>query len=345
MGKILKIIFVYFVTACACIFLNAQMSFAGYLGSGTLPTDMTPTVSDEGGTENVLYKNDTIMLENTVLDNAITPVEPELAKKEEKEETEAVPRPGSVFGIGLDVGFAAFFSNYLKMYYIPISYMFLEKFTASVNIPYISRTIKNLGTEYSASGIGDMRVGISYSWIIPMILAGITNFKVSLPTGDENASDSGFSVPLGTGGYSFSLMQAVSKMIDPVRLFGNIGIVYFLESSYKTGGIKITEEKGTVFSFMFGAEYWLIAQLAFLLKTNYVYITEGQFKYSGVGWSDLNDALQTSDLIGGLRYKILADILYANLLFVLPIYTKHDSGAVNPQDRKWGINFALTGLL
>ena len=197
---------------------------------------------------------------------------------------------------------------------------------------------------YSAKGIGDMTFGFSFLQNIAEGFTGITRFKVSVPTGDENARDEGFRVPLGSGGYSLSLLQSFSKMLDPLRLFGSLGFIFFLQSEYTYGPILYTVEKSPIYNLMLGTEYWFLQSFSLLLKANLIMVSEGRIKATGTRWVDLNDSLTTSDIIPGIKYHIIRNVLFTYLMFVLPVYTKHDSDLSNKPDRKWGLDFGVTGL-
>jgi len=301
--------------------LGINLSFAGYLsGDGV-------DVGAEGGAETMLYKNDTIVMENTITDNAEISIVPETA-----------------LGIGLQP--SAFYSKNLQIYYLPLAYTFNEIYSLSLSIPYVYRKIKFGGKSYSSNGVGDTRLGFAYLLKIDENLSGVTNFKITVPTGDEEAEDTGVYVPLGNGGYSFSVMQSFSQMLEQyrIRVLGNVGLVYFFKSEYKKGNTEYDEEKGSVCSAMLGAEYGLNEMTAFVLKSNFVMVFEGRRKASGGTWSDSNDSLMASDIIGGLRFKIIKNIIDAYILVILPVYTKYDSDISDTESRKIGINLGISGL-
>ncbi len=297
---------------------------AGYLsGQDSLTTsDLTA----KGGPEKVLYKSDTIVLENTVTDEAqfVPPVE-------EK--------------INAGGGFSMFYSKNLQIYYLPITYTFMQMFMVSASIPYISRKLESSGSTYSAKGLGDVKLGFSYFKTFGETLNAVSNLKISLPTGDADASDGSFSVPLGNGGYSFSLLQSLSNQFELLRLFGNIGFVYYLQSKYSVGSYSYKEDRGWVANMMVGVEYFLLQNLALIGKLNYVYVAEGKIKFNSYPWADADDHLQTSDIIPGCKYIILKEILSVYLSFLIPIYTKHDPDVSGAKKRGWGVNFGITGVM
>ncbi len=324
MKKAFKITIMAVLLFGALSFLWTSPGFAGYLGSST--TVPTSDLTTEGGTEEVLYKSDTITLENTVTDDA--------------QFTAPTPERINVGG-----GLSMFYSKNLQIYYLPITYTFMQMFMVSTSIPYINRKLESSGNSYSAKGLGDVKVGFSYFNTFGETLNSISNLKISLPTGDADASDGNFSVPLGNGGYSFSLMQSLSNQFELLRLFGNIGLVYYLQSKYSVGIYSYKEDRGWVANMMLGVEYFLLQNLALIGKLNYVYVAEGKLKFNGYPWADSNDHLQTSDIIPGCKYIILKDILSVYLSFLIPIYTKHDPDATGAKKRKWGVNFGITGVM
>ena len=91
-------------------------------------------------------------------------------------------------------------------------------------VPYIlERTMEYYDREAEANGIGDVTIDASYIW--PFADSGNvfnTRFYVKLPTGDSEAMDGGYLVPLGTG--SFDLMIGSKFVKDTYRysLLGNL---------------------------------------------------------------------------------------------------------------------------
>lgn len=312
--------------AVVCFITLNYPAYGGYLTSGMI----TSTQDFTGGTETILYRNDTVTLDNTVTEEAL-PME--------------APKPELV---NIQPGISSYYSSNVLFLYIPFGYTITERISVNASIPYVKRDLEKDGETYSAQGLGDIKAGISYFMIKgedPADIQGVTYFNVTTPTGDAEAADKGIPVPLGSGCFSFNLKQTLSKKIGDFRLFGNIGGNYSLPAEYKLAGVEqITDEKGIILDGLLGCEYTIIDSFFASLKGNYVYVGEGRQKFQGT-WYDANDALQTSDVIPGLRYSVMNDALSAVLTFVIPVYTKQDSDADDPQGRSWGVSFTFTGSL
>ncbi len=322
------------LSAMACIVMLSSIAYGGYLGGDER---LISSQDLKGGTESILYRNDTVMLDNTVTEEA-RPLDPP--------KTELV---------NIQMGVSAYYSSNVLFIYLPLGYTITERIAVNASIPYVKRDLEYKGETYSASGLGDIKVGGAYFTLVGDELTGIsgalkdlqgvTYLNVTVPTGDAEAEDKGVPVPLGSGGFSFNLKQTLTKKIEMIRVFGNISIIYSLPAEYKpAGGEKITEERGAVVSLLLGGEYTVIENLSAYLKLNYVYIGEGQQKIGGT-WYDSNDALQTIDIIPGAKYSILPGTLSAYLALVVPVYTKNDPDAEDPENRGWGVNFGVTGIL
>lgn len=93
-----------------------------------------------------------------------------------------------------------------------------------VGIPYIlQRTMKYYDKDVTASGIGDVTIDASYIW--PFADSGNvfnTRVCVKLPTGDSEAMDGGYLVPLGTGSLDFLIGSKFVKDTYKYSLLGNL---------------------------------------------------------------------------------------------------------------------------
>lgn len=317
-------------TVASFIMLNS-LAYGGYLAGDQQITSIEDL---EGGAETILYRNDTVTLENTVTEEA-RPMD--------------APKPELV---NIQTGLSTYYSSNVLFLYIPLGYTITNRIGVNASIPYVKRDLEADGETYTAQGLGDIKIGCSFFTLMGDELAGaskdlqgITYFNVTTPTGDAEAEDRGVPVPLGSGGFSFNLKQTLSKKIGVVRIFGNIGVIYSLPAEYKLAGVEeITDEKGIILEALLGGEYAIIDNLFASLKVNYVYVGEGRQKTGGT-WYDSNDALQVSDVVPGLRYAIIPDALSAVVAFAIPVYTKNDPDAEDPQDRNWSVNFSITGSM
>jgi hypothetical protein len=135
------------------------------------------------------------------------------------------------------IGASTFFSPYLKVYSIPLSYTFFNDLRVTTSIPYIQRTIKRDGVEFKADGLGDVSLGLEYRWLHGEKLQLSTTADMILPTGDVSAKGTNngdqLTVPLGSGAFSAYLIQhATYRLTDTVKIFGNAGIRYYTDADY-----------------------------------------------------------------------------------------------------------------
>ncbi len=112
-------------------------------------------------------------------------------------------QPG--FGLGAEIQI----SPSTKAITIPVGFTW-RNFQVNMWAPLIlNRTMKYTGYEASTSGVGDITFRLGYpfryelfadktSWFYPEL-------KIKIPTGDAEANDSGYLVPLGTGSLDFTV--------------------------------------------------------------------------------------------------------------------------------------------
>jgi len=301
------------------IVMNTVTLNAGYFNSNGQGVD--------GGTEANLYGFNTIILENTV---SIT-------------ETSTDSATEKTFAGGAAT--AGFYSENYKVYYIPLSFTISKTVTLSASIPWVARKINDEGDSFEASGLGDISCGLALFRNYMEFFDGTTSLKAVFPTGDNTKSDKGYYIPLGAGEYSFSFYQYLSKTLGDFSMYVNAGIIYSLETKpLIVGSTEYQFHNGNVYSGLLGFEYTLFNNFIFVIKGNYVYVSEGQVKTQWVGWHDANDFLQTSDAIAGIEIDIVKDVLSISVMYIQPVYTKHDPDVENPKKRKSGISFGVSGL-
>ncbi|NJD37177.1 MAG: transporter, partial [Geobacter sp.] len=217
--------------------------------------------SASGGAEAIIYQSDTSTLNTVILSEGVfsSGDQPELPG------TSAEPDKASTAEPVASIGASTFFSPYLKVYSVPLSYTFFNNLRVKTSIPYLQRTIKRNGVEFKANGLGDVSLGLEYRWWNGEKLQLSTSADMILPTGDNeakatNGSDQ-LTVPLGSGAFSVYGIQHITYQINQDwRIFGNAGIRYFTNADYvgfpsvmpvaNAVGQKIHEEKGMAFSGM-----------------------------------------------------------------------------------------------
>jgi len=271
----------------------------------------------KGGVESIIYKGDTVILENTVLDDC-----------------KAINTAKC-----LKVAYSQLHSEFIKILYFPISYSMSNKCELNFSLPLLTKSMMdNSDNIYLKTGYGDTKLGFLFYYNIVNTTKTITRISITLPTGDEVASDNGLIIPMGNGGYSYSILQSCSKDFKfiPFRFFINAGAVYYTET--KAASFQISN--GYVFSSLFGVEFIFNSDLFFQCKINYIHIPDRQHKVYSSDWEDKNESLKGSDLISVVRYKILDDITL-NLISMIPLYEKQDEDIPEPHRRKWKVFFNL----
>jgi len=124
-----------------------------------------------------------------------------------------------------------------KLLSIPLSYR-IGKFSFRLNIPYFfSRSMIYNDEKKTSTGIGDIVSSVNFE-ISKKSWKSIMKTSLKVPTGDENANDGSFMVPLGTGSYDFAFHVLVLKTY---RKFG-IG----LSAEYRQNGRSEKLTEGTI---------------------------------------------------------------------------------------------------
>ena len=134
------------------------------------------------------------------------------------------------------IGVGAYFdvTDDLKSAQISPSYTFSKAFKAKVRIPFIfERRMHYFGDEATASGLGDIGMDVEYTH--PFGGPGQRlrfQATVKLPTGDDEAEDDGYRVPLGTG--SVDLMARAQYARSAKRYGLLVTGLYRLNSANET---------------------------------------------------------------------------------------------------------------
>jgi len=161
-------------------------------------------------------------------------------------------------------------SNHNMTNTISVDYALLNNLTISTNIPFVYK-YDRVGTASAkeATDLGDMSVGftvqpIKAGGMIPPI---IFSCSVSLPTGSSPYEvDQNNTLATGSGLYGISGGLSVSKVLDPVVAYGNLGYSYTFPKSgldqYWSKTETLTEiEPGSSVSLSFGFGYALSYQV------------------------------------------------------------------------------------
>ena len=106
------------------------------------------------------------------------------------------------------LGVGSFVSTGQKLIVIPISHR-INKVAFSVNLPYyFERTMKYEIGNKQQSGVGDITCSGGYDYERKS-MQWKNKLQVKLPTGDAEAEDDGYLVPLGTGSFDFALNSSM----------------------------------------------------------------------------------------------------------------------------------------
>lgn len=284
---------------------------------------------NEGASEVTLYKADTV-----VIDSMIT--------------NDVVLMPHDLIDLGktTSAGIATHYSDYTKIYSIPLSYTLWSKLKFECVIPYIDREIKNKGdnTTGGAHGIGDIKVGAAYLHPFTPSLDSITSVAITFPTGNPKKEDEMLIIPLGNGSRSYSINQSFSYSVPqtPLRLYSSI-----LAVLYETASIEMVLydkiDRGNVYEALFGFEYAWDSIKGFI-RINYIDVQESKSHVLWLTeWTEMNDSLKTSDIIVGALYRIYSVVALKASLSIL-VYTKYDEDLTDTPDRKWYANFSVTSF-
>ncbi|MCP4133932.1 MAG: hypothetical protein GY754_23380 [bacterium] len=284
---------------------------------------------DDGRVEYNLFRGDTLLFENSIDDDALLLPE------------------GKRFGISA----RSVFSGNMILFYAPVSLAIAGGFEISFSIPYQMRGFTDSNDDdFSKWGFGDLNIGGSYFHRFTGILDSVSTVRVVVPTGDEVASalsDDGSdtaTVSLGSGCYSFSFLQSVSRKFEslPLRLYGNIGLILPTRMSIEYSDREVTIDRGNTLSMMVGADYILNESFTFLCKLNFINVFEGsrEVRYDNNSLPqelvDLNDSVTAMDLIPGARYHFLENYSLM-LMIIIPMIESQDEDLNNPSRRGWKI--------
>lgn len=312
----------------------------------------TSLQSAPGGAEAIIYQSDTSTLNSVLLSDGVfsSGDQPTLPSASGGTDQATMAEPVA------SIGASTFFSPYLKVYSIPLSYTFFNNLRVSTSIPYLQRTIKRNGVEFKANGLGDVSMGLEYRWFNGEKLQLSTTADMILPTGDNEAKATNggdqLTVPLGSGAFSvYGIQHATYQISQDWRIFGNAGIRYFTDADYvafpsvmpvaNAVGQKVHEEKGMVFSGMIGSEVRFLKDFAVAGRFSIINVQEGKQTVDGGPKVNSNDSLTAGDFSATVKYRIWRN-MGASLSAIIPVFTTFDPDVQNPEERTWGMNFNIT---
>lgn len=309
---------IFFIIALICFLLQAPYASAQYFEP-----------DNEGATEVTLYKADTVVIDSMITNDVVL-----------------MPHDLAELGKTTSVGIATHYSDYTRIYSIPLSYTFWSKLKFECVVPYIQREITNkwTNTTGSAKGLGDIKLGTAYLYQFSPSLDSITSIAITFPTGDPKKEDEMLIIPLGNGSRSYSFNQSFSYTYSqtPLRFYGSILAVLYETAAIETfSSDKI--DRGNVYGALVGFEYTWDTLKGFI-RINYIDIQESKQHDTWLSqWVGMNDSLKTSDVIIGALYRIYS-VIALKASVSIPVYTKYDEDLTDTPGRKWYVNFSVTSF-
>jgi hypothetical protein len=284
----------------------------------------------DGGADAHLYKHDTVMLENAVLDTGW--------------------KTGEADSVA--TGFHMIYSPYLSMVYLPFRYSPLSWFEVDLTLPFMYKLLINSGSEREKTEFGDIKLGLTFC-LAPLEKA-VINFRVKLtfPTGDACARDGDLMIPMGYGSFTLSALWSLSSMHlgndkFGIRFYGNFAVTGYFKAQLEPDSIvRHTIDHSYGLSALGGLEMKIINRLYIQGKLSYIYLPERRYKTENLvtstktGWRGLQDSFHAMDIIIALKFDFIPDFS-GTLATVIPIYEEQDSGVADPEERRWKIYFSL----
>lgn len=315
--------------------MNKYLKIAHLLCSIFIIIMMTQSVSAQenplmykGGADSLIYNTDTVMMENTILDDG-----------------SKIPQAKH-----LSTGLSQFYGKYIKITNLAVGYSITDFFQINFSIPFV---IKNMtddsGYSHRKSCFGDIKLGLALFYNV-LSIDSTTQVKATFPTGDQVAQDKGFIMPMGYGGFTFSFLQSFSKSFNSIslRLFLNAGGVYYGKSTSDIDTIsKYIIKSCFAFTSLLGIEYEIINGLYIQTKINYIRLPERKYKMEISGsteaaaWINREDRFSSSDAIFSLHYKFPLEIT-GTVMGIFPIYEYQDSDNTVRYHRKWKLYAGIT---
>lgn len=293
-------------------------------------SQMTSPLSYDGGADSHIFKNDTVILENTILDDGW---------KNENTNT-------------ISVGFTMLYSPYLTMLYLPFKYSPVDWCTLDITLPFMYKLWIDSSSEREKLGFGDLKLGVAFSFAPLNLFITTTRVNITFPTGDSCARDRDLLIPMGYGSFTISALQSLSTMHYGIKKFGirffvNLGIVCYMKSQREPNDtIRYIIDYSYSVSTLFGFEMKIIEKFYIIAKLGYIYYPERRYKYETYSppetssWLDLNDSIHALNVIPAIRYDFLPDFS-GSLMTVVPVYEEQDPGISDPYERNWGIILSL----
>lgn len=179
------------------------------------------------------------------------------------------------------------------------SYGILNNLTLNTNIPLSTRY--DSVRELSITDWGDVSLGLSWQPFsyVPGKATVTVNSTLNTKTGvSPYEIDTNRQLSTGSGTYSVSAGLSVSKILDPVVLFGSLSSSYSFEQNglnqVRGGQVLQTVQNGQSFSFSGGFSYSLSYDTSLSISAQVGYSTETKLFFRGGGRTSSPDSLNGS---------------------------------------------------
>ncbi len=301
---------------------SAALLFILFIPQAAFSQSYTSPLSSKGGVDTHVYKCDTVMFEATAMEDG----------------------SGTLDARTFSAGLSMLHSPYLSILYVPLKYGLNDNFQISFSLPYLTKTLVYNDTHYVRSGYGDTMFGLTGSFEL-LSLTSSTTARITLPTGNVNSQDAGFSIPMGYGGYTASLQQSISTDefdagFITARLFiSGIGIYYFPSEQNPDPATKFNFDKTYAWSALAGIAFGLTENLALEVKGNYINVKERRYKSAGL-WVDANDSVKQINVLPFLKYQFL-DEISGQAGIIYPLKTIQDKDLAKTYDGEWKIALGI----
>ncbi|PKL38587.1 MAG: hypothetical protein CVV44_11960 [Spirochaetae bacterium HGW-Spirochaetae-1] len=286
-----------------------------------------------GGPDTMVYNSDTVMLENTVMDDAsgITPVNT------------------------LSLNVAYLYSGYYMVGFLSVAWSPLSMMEINVSLPYIYRTVApDKSDTYSKGGYGDTKLAVRF-FIKDLFerIDSTTAVNVTIPTGDLAAADRLENVPLGYGNVTTGILESLSYRLPPTvtslpfRFFMNLGTQFYTNITIEKNAA-IREYYRWYFAGcgMLGMEYSFLPYLIGQVKYNIIFLPERTYEEESLvtpgSKTSLSreDRLIASDVIFAVKFMV-KEYVSGNLSFILPVMELKDGSKPEDARREWKIMLSL----
>ncbi len=299
----------YVVTALFIIIGSCKISYSQSFSS---------PLSSGGGVDTHVYKSDSVLFDAVILDDGSGVLSPRT----------------------ITSGMSMLHSPYLSMFYIPLKYDFSNRFQIFMTLPYLTKTLVFDNNHYVKSGYGDTMFGITRSFEKIFFFSSKTTARITIPTGNVNAQDFDYFIPMGYGGYTTSLQESLSfneinAKYTTIRMFiGAIFVYYFTSSQQIDSTSKYTFDNNYSLSLMAGAEFHVTENCDLQFKINYIDIKGRKYKTESSGWNSAHDSVKQLNLMPFVKYRLM-DEVSGKFGIIYPVKTFQDSNLAYTYDPKW----------